>query len=130
MSSNKEKDNYQERVYKELFQRFDPESQKNKLASAMSAFDLPQFDLNSPQVTQFRLIPNHEIARAQFVPIPQRPGEYFAHPITIRAIRKDITMGGEEFVDLECLYHCPSCKNQIDVQFWQFCPFCEASIKF
>ncbi len=64
-----------------------------------------------------------------FVPDPFVLGTYKAHPLTIRALRKDIFFQGqEEFAILEALYQCYSCNNEIDLQFWKSCPYCGAKI--
>ena len=108
---------------------FDPNSLYEKLMSATNAAANPLF-LETPSEThQVKLRPDKTVGRARFKPDPLIPGGYLAHPITIRAVRLDIFVGGEGFEDLECLYKCHSCSEQIDVQFWKFCPYCEAPFK-
>lgn len=61
---------------------------------------------------------------------PLIPGGYLAHPVTLRALKKDIfAVGDEVFSDLEFITECTGCKRQIDIQFWHFCPHCEAPFK-
>lgn len=72
--------------------------------------------------------PDTSVTPAKFLPDPLIPGGFKAHPITIRAMRKDLFIAGEEGVeDIELLYVCESCQKQLDLQFWLFCPFCEQS---
>lgn len=82
---------------------------------------------DTPQeIVKVQLRPKESMDRGLFWPDPLIPGGYIAHPVTIRAVRKDIFMAGEEFIDLEVLYQCYSCKKEIDLQFWHFCPYCES----
>lgn len=118
--------NKDEEIRKYLQQKFDPQSQFDKLKTYKNAANLPQFsDLQEQYKVSIK--PDKTVARGAFIPNLLLPNEYRAHPITIRAMRKEIFMGGDDFIDLECLYTCASCKTQIDVQFWHFCPYCEAS---
>lgn len=72
--------------------------------------------------------PDKSVSPAKFLPDPFIPGGYKAHPTTIRAMRKDLFVAGlEGFEDVEQLYTCQSCHNELDLQFWVFCPFCEQS---
>ena len=72
--------------------------------------------------------PDKNVSLAKFLPDPLIPGGFKAHPQTLRAMKKDLFVLGEEgFEDLECLITCQSCQQQIDTQFWLHCPFCETS---
>jgi hypothetical protein len=124
MSTRNNKD---EEVRKFLQNKFDPQSQFDKLKTYKNAVDLPQFNSNLQELYNVNIKPDTSVARGAFIPHPLIPNQYRAHPVTIRAMRKEIFMGGDEFVDLECLYICASCKTQLDIQFWHFCPYCEAS---
>lgn len=74
--------------------------------------------------------PDKSVSPAKFLPDPNSPGQYRAHPQTIRAMRNDIFVGGAEvFEDLEVFYQCSSCQKELDLQFWKLCPYCEAEIK-
>jgi hypothetical protein len=116
-------------IRKYLNRKHDPQSQLEKLKTYTNAANLPLFHTDYHQTYQVKITPDTSVARAKFIPDPLKTNEYRAHPITIRAMRKELFMGGVDFVDLETLYTCQSCKEEIDLQFWQFCPFCEASIK-
>ena len=67
---------------------------------------------------------------AAFKPHPFEPNTYLAqHPVTIRAMKKDIFAAGSElFEDLEDIVSCSSCFQELDRQFWWFCPYCESSL--
>ncbi len=122
------KNNYnEEEVRKFLKHHHDPESQLRKLKSYTNAANTQLFETDYHETHQVNIIPDKAVAPAKFIPDPLNPKKFRAHPITIRAMRKDLFMGGEDFVDLECLITCASCKTELDLQFWQFCPYCEAS---
>lgn len=115
-------------IRKFLQEKHDPYSQLEKLKSYSNAANLPLFNTDYHEKYDVNIKPDTTIAPAKFIPDPLLPNVFRAHPITIRAMRKELFMGGVDFVDLECLRICDSCKHEIDLQFWQFCPYCEASI--
>ena len=121
--------NNDEEIRKYLNKKHDPQSQYEKLQSYKNAFNTPLFEKDYHETYQVKITPDTSIARANFIPDPIKPNEFRAHPVTIRAMRKELFMGGEDFVDLECLRRCASCNTEIDLQFWHFCPYCEASFK-
>lgn len=88
-----------------------------------------QFSLQDYQETQVKLIPDEKIARAQFKPDPFLPNSYRAHPVTLRAVRKEIFLAATSLDELEEKFHCRGCLQELDLQFWHFCPYCESSIK-
>lgn len=72
--------------------------------------------------------PDKSVSPAMFAPDPLRPGFFKAHPTTIKAMRKDLFVAGEEGLeDLEDWMTCDSCGKNLDRQFWIFCPYCESS---
>jgi hypothetical protein len=111
-----------------LQEKHDPHSQLQKLKSYSNAANLPLFNPDYHEKYEVKIKPDSTIAPAKFIPDPLQTNVFRAHPVTIRAMRKELFMGGENFVDLECLRICDSCKHEIDLQFWKFCPYCEASI--
>lgn len=82
-------------------------------------------DLSKKPIEEKLVIdPDSSIAPATFRPDPTNPHRYFAHPDTIRAVRKEIFISDDEFLDRSKSYICQSCKNELDLQFWLYCPFC------
>ncbi|MCY4644012.1 MAG: hypothetical protein OXB88_05285 [Bacteriovoracales bacterium] len=79
------------------------------------------------QETKVHIVPDPTVSRAKFKPDPTRPGSYLAHPISIRALKKDIFVMGEHLSETEEVHTCPSCHVVEDRQFWHFCPHCESS---
>ncbi len=97
-----------------------------KLMQATNAIGAPHFG-EKPEEVKVDIRPDSSIGPGMFKPDPLKPGHYKAHPTTIRAMRKDIFVGGsDEFIDLEKPYTCFKCRQNLDLQFWTFCPFCEA----
>jgi len=111
---------------KYLNNKFDTQTQLEKIKSYKNAFGTNLYDQNQHDVFQIKVLPDRTITPAKFIPT-LNPKEYKAHPSTIKAMRKEIFMAGEDFIDLECKIICESCKNEVDKQFWYCCPFCEAS---
>lgn len=116
-----------EEMRKFLRNKQDPHSQFQKLKSYNNAANTQLFDMDLQETHQVQIIPDTSVAPAKFIPDLLIPKKFRAHPVTIRAMRKELFMGGEDFIDLECLLTCASCKTELDVQFWHFCPYCEAS---
>ncbi|OUR99926.1 hypothetical protein A9Q84_02530 [Halobacteriovorax marinus] len=107
--------------------KFDPQNSYEKLMSATNAGGGNHF-IDSPEEIKVQIRPDKSVSPGKFLNDPIIPGGFKAHPTTIRAMRKDIFVGSTEvFADLEFLIHCESCKSELDVQFWHFCPFCEAT---
>jgi hypothetical protein len=116
----------EDEVRRFLENRFDPAAQYEKIKSYTNAFDSNLYESSFHEKYEVNIKPDLKAPLAKFIPT-LNPREFMAHPITIRAMRKEIFMGGDEFVDLEKIITCHSCKNTIDMQFWIFCPYCEAS---
>jgi|SRR5690606_33797070 len=109
---------------------FDPENSLKKLKSATNAAGKSHFDITGVEEIKVQIRPDSTVRPAMFLPDPLIPGGYKAHPVTIRAMRKDIFAAGNElFEDLEDLITCESCQHEIDRQFWVFCPYCEAKFR-
>ncbi len=128
MGENEIMSNKDEEIRKYLQKKHDANSQFEKLKSYKNAFNLPLYS-DHHETYSVNIKPDTSVAPAKFIPDPLLPNHFRAHPTTIRAMRKELFMGGDDFIDLECLHICASCKHEIDLQFWHFCPYCEASIK-
>lgn len=112
-----------------LNSKFDSESVKKKLSTYTNAANTALFDMEKYQETKVQIRADSSVLPALFKPDLLHPGHYKAHPNTIRAMRKDLFMGGEDFIDLEVMVECVSCKKNLDLQFWKYCPYCEAELK-
>lgn len=106
-----------------------PETEEfyRKLMLATNAVGAPHFSSQAEEEVKVNIRPDSNISPGMFKPDILNPGHFKAHPTTISAMRRDIFVGGtDEFIDLEQSYICEGCKKTLDLQFWQFCPFCEA----
>ena len=79
--------------------------------------------------TTVRIRPDSSITPAKFIIDPLTPGGYKAHPSTIKGMRKDLFIAGNEIDELEIAYQCKCCDKNLDLQFWLRCPYCESEIK-
>lgn len=122
--SSKEND-----IRRYLQEKYDADSVKKKLETYNNAANMPLFETSKHVEVKVQIRPDSRVKPALFKPDLEHPGHYLAHPQTIRAMRKDLFMGGEDFVDLEVMVQCHSCKETLDLQFWKCCPFCEADLK-
>ncbi len=99
-----------------------------KLMQATNAVNAPHFGRQAQEERQVQIRRDDSISPGMFKPDPLNPGHFKAHEVTIRAMRKDLFLAGsEEFIDLEKPYICQKCSQKLDIQFWTFCPYCEAS---
>jgi hypothetical protein len=105
---------------------FDPNNIVDKLSGLTNVVEGQLLNMQERHDFKVSIRPDREVSPGMFKADPQLAGGYIAHPVTIRAMKKDIFMPGEGFEDLEMLHNCHSCKRQIDLQFWNFCPLCEA----
>jgi hypothetical protein len=88
----------------------------------------PLFDHEKPENIKIKLRVDETISPGRFKADPIIPGGHVANSLTIRAMRTDLFVFGDEFEDLEAIYTC-GCGQEIDVQFWKFCPFCASDFK-
>ena len=106
---------------------FGPERKYKKLMEQLNAAGRPHFSKCDKEY-KVKILKDSSVEPGMFVPDCVVTGSYRAHPITIRAMRKDIFVAGNElFQDLEMLYTCSNCSKSLDLQFWHFCPYCEAT---
>ncbi len=104
-----------------------PDKAYQKLMKATNMTGQQMFAREPIQEIKVQIRPHKEVPLGKFKTDPLIPGGYIAHPTTIRAMRKDLFIAGsDEFLDLEDKVTCHSCSQEIDRQFWIFCPFCEA----
>ncbi len=89
---------------------------------------LPNFDLEARQDFKVNIRVDEAVGPAKFKPDPLVPGGYVANSLTVRAMRPDIFMLGNSLDDLSAPYSC-DCGQEVDVQFWKFCPYCARPFK-
>ncbi len=80
----------------------DPNEIENKLKQVKNAADKQHFNMQAVEDIKVNLRPDPTVKPAMFIPDPLLPGCYKAHPVTLRALRKDIFAAGNDlFEDLE-----------------------------
>lgn len=106
---------------------FNPQIQLNSLANERNAAGKSMYYMDGTEEVQVQIYPDKSVTPSKFIANKTLPGTFRAHPMTIRAMRKDLfaNMYSDTFEELEYLYKCEGCTKVIDLQFWQFCPHCE-----
>jgi hypothetical protein len=115
---------------KEQLLKTGPEEVQSFLSKLENAAAMPMFDTENAQDFKVNIHPDKKITPGMFKPSKIVPDQYYAHPLTILALKKNLFMPGEEFEDLEIPYQCAACKTELDVQFWHFCPCCGDKFPF
>jgi hypothetical protein len=87
------------------------------------------YDINNQEKFEVEILPDKSVEPALFKPLKVKPNSYKAHPDTIKAMKKNIFVTSGNYIDHEILYTCQSCKKSLDLQFWNFCPYCCAQFK-
>ncbi len=101
-----------------------------RLMNYKNAAGLPLYNLRPSKEVKVEVFPDKSVARARFLPHDSKQGLFRAHPQTIAAMKKDLFMAEkDEFVDLQKVIKCSQCHQELDLQFWKFCPFCEAKFE-
>lgn len=125
MNSNRNKEHD---IRKFLLHKTDIESQVKKIQSYSQEGGVPLYERNPDLEKKVQLLPDPSVPRGKFIPVPLAlHPTYRAHPITLAAVKKDLFFADEDFLDLASPIICSSCQNEVDRQFWNFCPFCETS---
>lgn len=104
---------------------FDPNKILDITNSIQNAAGRSMFNTGTHEEIKVNIRPNNDVSPGKFKSDPLLPGGHIAHPVTIAAMRKDLFMLGDDFIDLELKYECIKCKKVLDLQFWTFCPYCE-----
>lgn len=100
-----------------------------KIGSIENAVNNPHYDLSKGQAWSVNIRVDNSVAPAMFKPDPQLEGGWIANELTFRAMKKDIFALDEGFEDLAVPYQCVFCNNNLDKQFWIFCPYCGNNFK-
>ena len=102
----------------------------DKIAKLQNSGGKSLLHLDGREDISVSLRPDKSVTLGNFKADPLIPGGYLAHPITLRALKKDIfAVGDELFDDLAQVIVCEGCHRKIDKQFWHFCPHCETTFK-
>jgi len=93
------------------------------LKKEQSKAQQPLWNLDTPQDVQVRLRVDEKVSPAKFKPDPLIPGGYIANSLTLRAMKPNLFVAGNDLDQLSHIHHC-ACGQEWDQQFWKFCPFC------
>jgi hypothetical protein len=77
-----------------------------------------------PENHKLELKPDENVRTGLFKPVPGQSHTFTAHPLTIKAIRKDLFVSDLEFEDYSLELECSKCSNAYDLQFYRQCPHC------
>jgi hypothetical protein len=101
-----------------------PDQLKQVIGILESAVGSQAYDVHNFQDTKFEIRGDEKVTPGKFRNDPLIPGGYVAHPLTIRAMRKNILMAGNDLNETAIPYQCHQCSEDLDAQFWHFCPIC------
>ncbi len=93
-----------------------------------NAANKEQYNYSNPQEHSVQILPDTKVEPALFIPSKLTTKVYYAHPDTIRALKKNIFCLGNEIDELCEIEPCPSCNKNLDLQFWHSCPHCGKSL--
>lgn len=95
-----------------------------KINSIENMVDRPMYNIHKPQEAQLEIRVDNKVPHGKFVPSKAISHLWYASEQTFRAMKKDLFVTGESIDELIDHYQCHNCKNDLDRQFWYFCPFC------
>ena len=109
----------------DLFRNKNIEFNKKVLNVIENELDLAgnkAYNLSNQEKYDVNIIPDKSVKAAMFLPIGEN--QYKAHPDTIQAMKKDIFVTSETYIEHKMLIKCKSCNCEIDMQYWNACPYC------
>ena len=74
------------------------------------------------EIHQIKILPKPSISVAKFVKAKDSEYTYFAHPHTIKAMKKDI-FTTNDLLQAEPIA-CAHCQQLLHQNMWQYCPYC------
>jgi hypothetical protein len=95
-----------------------------QLSSIENQINNPLYDLKQEQKFSVHISVDNKVSHGLFKPDPKQEGAWLASEQTYRAMKKDIFAMDEALLELSDHYQCHSCKSDLDLQFWHFCPYC------
>ncbi len=104
------------------------EAQVKKVLESINSIenmiDEPMYNINQQQEVQLHIKVDNSVAHGTFLPSKIYPGQWRTSEQTFKAMKKDIFALGDSVDELIEPYTCHSCKTDLDMQFWHFCPYC------
>lgn len=80
------------------------------------------------QDIQVALRVDENVSPGMFRPDPLVSGGYIANSLTLRAVRPDIFVAGQDLEELAVPVPCGRCSRPLDRQFWRLCPYCGSQL--
>ncbi len=109
----------------------DPNLIQQQLKILKNAAGLPLVSEMASEEIKVQILPDNHITPGKFKAHPSIPNTWFAHPQTIKAIRPDVFVLGENGLeDFETICQCKNCQQSFDLQFFKLCPFCLLPVHF
>jgi len=95
-----------------------------RIEAMKNAVDMPLFKSEEQEQINLHIKVDNSLPHGEFFPSKIYPGQWRATEQTFKAMKKNIFALGDDVDELKEEYTCSSCKNILDKQFWNFCPFC------
>jgi hypothetical protein len=105
-----------------------PEEIQEELKRIEATSDLSTFDINQYQDIKIEILPDKKLGPARFKQSLVESHIWYAHPFTIKAMKKNILACGDDVDETVIEYQCFKCNVRLDAQFWYNCPYCESKI--
>lgn len=107
-----------------------PEHLSRLLKNAQGVSGRAHFGPRPESIHKVQLLPDDSVSPAKFKADTKQLGRYYAHPLTIKAMREDLFAGlNGALEDLEIEAACRSCSAEWDLQFWKCCPACGGNLE-
>lgn len=94
-----------------------------KLFEEQKLAGMPLWQTDFPQDVQVQFRVDESVSPAKFKPDPLIPGGYTANSLTLRAMKAQLFVAGNDLDQLSQIHSC-ACGQEWDQQFWKMCPFC------
>lgn len=96
----------------------------DKVGNMTNIVEKPLFNLEQEEQVQVEIKIDKKVPNGLFIPSKAIAGIWYANEQTFRAMKKDIFTLGDSLDEIKEPYTCHSCKTDLDMQFWHFCPYC------
>lgn len=99
----------------------------DEFSQELDAYGRTVYALDQEEKIQVHILPDEKVSPGKFKPDPSLPNTYKAKPLTIRAMRKDLFLLGDEIIFTEI--KCRSCSQVLEKECWNLCPYCGERLK-
>ena len=102
----------------------DPHKYFNDIKNANIQNDHKVYDHLNPENHKLEMVPSEKVKTGLFKPIPGKPQHFHVHPLTLKALKKDLFVTDLELSDYALEVPCGKCDQKYDLQFYNHCPHC------